>query len=188
MTNLFTHVPIRAVVFWGTVAAVLCLGCGPTLQVRTDYDHTVAFTRYQTFAIGEAKVLEKGAVTENSFVKDRIDNAIKQAMLGRGLSQGATNADLMVKYAAGARTVRELETAGVPPMVGPMWGPYPQDFWVSEHPEGTLIIDLTDGKSGKLLWRAHIVAQGTGLNDPGFIQKAVNKAFESYPPAAQPAK
>jgi len=187
MINLFTHAPvptvIRAAVFAGTIALVLCLGCGPTLQVRTDYDHTVTFTRYQTFSIGEAKVIEKGAVTENSFVKDRIDNAITQALLGRGLTKGGTNADLAVKYAAGARTVRELETAGVPPMVGPMWGPYPQDFWVSEHPEGTLIIDLTDAKSGKLLWRANIVAQGTGLNDPGFIQKAVNKAFESYPPA-----
>ena len=70
-------------------------------------------------------------------------------------------------------------------MVGPMWGPYPQDFWVTEHPEGTLIIDLNDGKTAKLLWRAHILSEGSGLSDPSFIQKAVNKAFEKYPPVAQ---
>ena len=71
-------------------------------------------------------------------------------------------------------------------MVGPMWGPYPQDFWVTEHPEGTLVIDLLDGKTGKLVWRAYIVAQGSGMNDASFIQKAVNKALENYrPPAAE---
>ena len=111
-------------------------------------------------------MIEKGAVTENSFVKDRIDNAIKQAMTARGLALGGTQPDLVVRYAAGARTVRELETAGVPPMVGPMWGPYPQDFWVTEHPEGTLIIDLNDGKTAKLLWRAHILSEGPGPERP----------------------
>jgi hypothetical protein len=177
---------MKNVVVWTTVLLVfLCAGCGPTLQVKTDFDHTISFTRYQTFALGDGKVLEKGAITENSFVKDRIDKAITQAMTGRGLSLGGTQPDLVVRYAAGARTVRELETAGVPPMVGPMWGPYPQDFWVTEHPEGTLVIDLNDGRTGKLLWRAHILAQGSGLSDPAFIQKAVDRAFEKYPPVAQ---
>jgi hypothetical protein len=175
----------RAFVLLGLIVLVLCLGCGPTLQVRTDYDHTISFAPYRSFALGESKVIDKGAVTENSFVKDRIDNAIKQALTARGLTLAEGQTDLVVKYAAGARTVRELETAGVPPMVGPMWGPYPQDFWVTEHPEGTLIIDLTDGKSGKLIWRAYIVAQGTGMNDAAFIQKAVDRAFASFPPPAK---
>jgi hypothetical protein len=175
----------RALVVLGLIVLVLCLGCGPTLQVRTDYDHTVGFTQYRTFALGESKVLEKGAIAENSFVKDRIDRAIEQALTARGLALAAAEADLVVKYAAGARTVRELETAGVPPMVGPMWGPYPQDFWVTEHPEGTLIIDLTDRKTAKLLWRANIVAQGSGMTDAAFIQKAVTRAFATYPPPAK---
>jgi hypothetical protein len=179
------HVVVRSIIQAGLIALLVCVGCGPTLQVRTDFDHTVSFTKYQTFALGDGKVIEKGAVTENSFVKDRIDNAIKQAMTARGLALGGTQPDLVVRYAAGARTVRELETAGVPPMVGPMWGPYPQDFWVTEHPEGTLIIDLNDGRTAKLLWRAHILSEGSGLSDPAFIQKAVNKAFEKYPPVAQ---
>src|SRR4051794_23936891 len=98
MTKFSKRAGGRSFVFLGLIALVLCLGCGPTLQVRTDYDHTVSFTRYQTFTIGEAKVIEKGAVTENSFVKDRIDNAIRQAMIARGLTQGGTQADLVVKY------------------------------------------------------------------------------------------
>jgi hypothetical protein len=175
----------RTLITFGLIVLGVCIGCGPTLQVRTDYDHTLSFSRYQTFTLGEGKVIEQGAITENSFIKERIDKALKVGLTARGLALGGTQADLVAKYAAGARTVRELETAGIPPMVGPMWGPYPQDFWVTEHPEGTLIIDLLDGKTGKLVWRGYIVAQGSGLNDAGFIQKAVNKALQSYPPPAK---
>ena len=63
-----------------------------------------------------------------------------------------------------------------------LWGAYPQDFWVSEYPEGTLVIDLVDARSQKLVWRAYCVAEGTGMSDAAFIQKAVSKAFERFPP------
>ena len=63
-----------------------------------------------------------------------------------------------------------------------MWGSYPQDIWVSEHPEGTLVIDLVDARTQKLVWRAYLTAEGAGMSDPAFIQSAVNKAFERYPP------
>ena len=44
------------------------------------------------------------------------------------------------------------------------------------------MIDLVDARSQKLVWRAYCVAEGTGMSDPAFIQKAVNKAFEHFPP------
>ena len=50
------------------------------------------------------------------------------------------------------------------------------------------MIDLLDGKTGKLVWRAYIVAQGSGMNDASFIQKAVNKALEHYPPPANASR
>jgi hypothetical protein len=64
-----------------------------------------------------------------------------------------------------------------------VWGAYPQDFWVSEHPEGTLVIDLVDARTQKLVWRAYCTAQGSGMSDPAFIQKAVSRALEHFPPA-----
>jgi Domain of unknown function (DUF4136) len=157
------------------------LGCGPTLRVKTDFDHTVTFNRYRSFRMGEGRVIEKGTVTDNTIVKDRIDAAIQNTLVTRGLVPEVDRSDLIARYAVGARTVKELEGAGYPVAVG-MWGSYPQDIWVSEHPEGTLVIDLVDARTQKLVWRAYLTAEGAGMSDPAFIQSAVNKAFERYPP------
>jgi len=158
------------------------LGCGPTLQVKTDFDHNATFQQYRSFRMGEGKVIEKGAVTENTIVKDRVNTALRNGLMTRGLQPGADQADLIARFAVGARTVTELEGVGYPLVIG-MWGAYPGDFWVTDHPEGTLVIDLVDARSQKLVWRAYLRADGTGMSDPAFIQKAVNEAFEHYPPA-----
>jgi hypothetical protein len=158
-----------------------CLGCGPSLQVKTDFDHAASFARYRSFTMGEGKVIEKGTASDNTIVKDRVDAAIRRGLVMRGLRPGRDGADLIARFAVGARTVRELEGVGYPVMVG-VWGAYPADFWVAEYPEGTLVIDLVDARSQKLVWRATCVAQGTGLSDPALIQKAVSKALERFPP------
>ena len=128
-------------------------------------------------------MIEKGAVTENTIVKDRVNSALRNGLVTRGLEPGADRADLIARYAVGARTVRELEGVGYPVAVG-MWGAYPGDFWVTAHPEGTLVIDLVDARSHKLVWRAYCVAQGTDMADPALIQKAVLRALARFPPAA----
>src|SRR5205085_10701532 len=46
------HAVAKPVMQGGLIALLVCVGCGPTLQVRTDFDHTVSFSRYQTFALG----------------------------------------------------------------------------------------------------------------------------------------
>lgn len=158
------------------------LGCGPTLQVKTDFDRTVTFNQYRSFRMGEGRVIERGTATDNTIVKDRVDAAIQNGLVTRGLVPGVDGSDLIARYALGARTVRELEGVGYPLAVG-MWGAYPQDFWVSEHPEGTLVIDLVDARTQKLVWRAYLTAEGTGMSDPAFIQSAVKKALEHYPPS-----
>jgi uncharacterized protein DUF4136 len=171
-----------------TISALLfgfavLLGCRPSLQVKTDFDHAAAFHQYRSFQMGEGKVIERGTASDNTIVKDRVDAAIRNGLQTRGLVQGADHADLIARFAVGARTVRELEGVGYPVGVG-VWGAYPEDFWISEHPEGTLVIDLVDARSQKLVWRAYCTAPGSVLADPAFIQKAVSKALAHYPPGA----
>jgi len=161
----------------------LLVGCGPTLQVKTDFDHGATFGQYRSFQMGEGKVIEQGALTENTIVKDRVDVAVKNGLATRGLVPAPDHADLIARFAVGVRSVKELEGVGYPVAVG-LWGAYPNDFWIVDHPEGTLVIDLVDARSQKLVWRAYCVADGSGMSDPAFIQKAVNRAFEHYPPAA----
>jgi hypothetical protein len=172
----------RGVALLAALAGVtLALGCGPTLRVKTDFDHAARFEQYRSFAMGEGKVVERGTATDNTIVKDRVDAAIRSALETRGLRHGPDGGDLIARFAVGARTVSELEAIGYPVAIG-VWASYPMDFWVAEYPEGTLVIDLVDARSQKLVWRAYCVAQGTGMSDPAFIQKAVSKALERFPP------
>ena len=164
-------------------AIAMFLGCGPTLQVKTDFDHNATFQQYRSFRMGEGRVIEKGAVTDNTIVKDRVNAALRNGLLTRGLQPGAEQADLIARFAVGARTVTELEGVGYPLAIG-MWGAYPGDFWVTAHPEGTLVIDLVDARSQKLVWRAYCVSQGTDMADAALIQKAVLRALARFPPPA----
>ena len=61
------------------------LGCGPTLQVKTDFDHHATFQQYRSFRMGEGKVIERGAVTDNTIVKDRVNTALRNGLMTRGL-------------------------------------------------------------------------------------------------------
>jgi hypothetical protein len=163
---------------------LLGLACGPMLQVRTDFDRAADFQRFRTFTIGEGRQVGKTATgMPNTLVKDRIDSALRSQLGAEGLvpASVAETPDLTVRYIAGARTKQELEGVG---WGGPYWGSpyYTDDVWLREYPEGTLVVDLVDTRTGKLVWRASIVAEGEGFAKESFINKAVAKAFEKFPP------
>jgi hypothetical protein len=176
---------------WGAlralvVASVAAASCGPSLYVKTDYDRAVSFSQFRTFRMGQGQLIQQGEMSPNPLVKDRIDNNVQAQLMARGLVPAGQDADLIVRYVAGARTVQELEAVDYPiGPVGPYWGPaYPADFWVQSYPQGTLVIDLYDARTNKVVWRAYCRAEGEGISDPAFIQKTVARAFESFPPRA----
>src|SRR4029077_6856978 len=61
----------------------LFLGCSPALQVRMDFDHSATFAAYHSFQMGEGKVIEKGAPSENSIVKDRVNVGVRAGLVMR---------------------------------------------------------------------------------------------------------
>src|SRR4051812_13313563 len=95
---------------WGLAVVVLAAACGPSLQVKTDYDHRADFGRYRTYALKEGKVVSELGYGEqrNTLVTNRIDNALAHQLAAKGLRAVPTEPDLVVTYVAGARTRREL--------------------------------------------------------------------------------
>jgi hypothetical protein len=169
---------------WGLlVLAIMAGGCGPSLRVRTDFDRGVNFAKYRTYRLTEGKLVGSAVAMQNTLVKDRIDAALRSELASEGLAQAGQDPDLLVRYAAGARTVRELESVGYP--VGPYGGPYGPmygDVWVEEVPQGMLVIDLVDARTDRLVWRAYCRAEGAGMGSADFIRRAVSRAFDKYPP------
>ena len=107
------------------------LGCGPTLQVKTDFDHHATFQQYRSFRMGEGKVIERGAVTDNTIVKDRVNTALRNGLMTRGLQPGWQRIHRAVRRRRAH--VTELE-ASVSARIG-MWGAY-RGISGHGHPEG----------------------------------------------------
>ena len=156
-------------------------GCATT-SVTTDYDGRADFGRYRTYAIQPGRVqLEDIEASPDSLVRDRIHGALKRELGAKGLEPArAQQADLIVTYAASSQTRPELvETVGG----GPDWMYGGYNIFVQHVDHGTLVIDVIDARSGKLVWRSISTAENKDFRSNKFISKAVDKALKKFPPS-----
>jgi hypothetical protein len=177
------------------LAALGLAGCGTT-HVATDYDHRANFNRYRTYAVQRGRVIDEDAPhTPDTLVEDRIVAAIRQELATKGLVPAEPGkADLIATYNASAKTKLQLESAwdggywGVG-LDGWAWdGPGYDNVWLDEYREGTLVIDLIDSSTKKLVWRAVAKADDKDFRTTKFIDGAVDKAMDKYPPEGAGAK
>jgi hypothetical protein len=176
---------------------ILVLGAGLAFgKVRTDYDHSVDFSKYRTFAwVQEPK-------PSNVFMKDRIVDAINAQLIGKGLeADNPQEADIAISASATTREVQTLNT-----YYSGGWGGWGWDGcgwgwgwdgcgwgggsgWatttVDVHQEGTLIVDLVDAKTHRPLWRGMAVHTVSDKPEKATkkLQKEIKKMFEKYPPS-----
>lgn len=164
------------------IAIAALAGCATT-SVKTDYDHRADFTRYRTYAIRPGRLaIERMANPGDSLVRDRIHDALRQGLARRGLAQEPLgSADLIVTYGAGAETKRELvETLG-----GGIDGNYGADnIWSRDVQQGTLVIDVLESGSDRLVWRSIAKAENKDFRSEDFIERAVDKALKQFPAVA----
>lgn len=162
-------------------------GCAPSVKVNVDYDRAADFSSYKTFTMTD--IAAKGEVSQLN--AERIQNAIKANMVSKGYTEvGADAADLLVN----AMTVSKTKTAvsantdyyGYGGIYRPYgyWGGGSTTFSTYNYTDGSLIIDVVNNKTQKLLW------QGVGnseidskpKNPDQFIQHAVKKILNDFPP------
>ncbi|AEV98490.1 hypothetical protein A4D02_21940 [Niastella koreensis] len=162
-------------------------GCAPSVNVSADYDRAADFSQHKTFTMTD--IAAKGEVSELNAT--RIANAIKETMKAKGYQEvGADAADMLVN----AMTVSKTKTAvtantdyyGYGGIYRPYgyWGGGTTTFSSYKYTDGSLIIDVVNNKTQKLLW------QGIGNSeidskpkDPDkFIKYAVEKILKQFPP------
>jgi hypothetical protein len=184
------------------VHALILIACAATgcagAQVKTDADKDADFSRYRSYTLQRGRVLSDQSapdVSANPLLEERIQKAIARELARKGLQPtDPSRADLIATYTASAQTRKELETVapavpGFEPYDEWYWGPGYEDVWIDEYQEGTLVIDLIDADTRKLVWRAIARAKSEQFSDEGFIRGTVDKAIDKYPaPAARSAK
>jgi hypothetical protein len=170
--------------------AMLALSCS-SISVATDHDKTADFGHYRTFAFLGGHIWVNGVPDDNNtLVKDRVRNSVVATLASKGMQQVTEHPDVYIAFLAGARTRTEIEAtgpynAGFGPYfgVGGWWGPMYANWWARTYNEGTLVFDVIDSSTKKLVWRSY--AQ-TEINKPVTDQKmqqVTDKAFKSFPPA-----
>jgi len=165
-------------------------GCtGPA--VRTDFDPAANFSTFQTYAFAGMTDVNQAGVLDNSLVRKRIDELVREELSKKGLREVGLrdSPDLLVHYWVGLKEKQRVESTG--PAVGAYgrrgpygWGAGYGGVTTYEYTEGTLIVDLATPSKQELIWRASLV--GT-LNDSSeenldLVKKGLAKAFADYPP------
>src|SRR6188508_1316804 len=146
------HIDAARLFRWAVlIAACLAPACATT-SVKTDYDRGVDLQRYRTFAIQPGPIALADTSTPDSTVQDRIRDALRRELERKGIVQTAVRKpDMIVTYAASSKEKREwIETAST----DPHWSCCGYQFFPEDVEHGTLIIDVIDGSSGELVWRA----------------------------------
>lgn len=164
---------------WPTLLLLLAMVSGAAMAVSVDYDRENDFSKYKTFAWRE------GNPARSEMNEKRIRDAVNANLEAAGLVQVEGEADVYVVSHASVEgsTQVDVEQIGY----GGYWGGYTTSVvHVQEIKMGTLMVDLLDGATEKLVWRgiAEKKLKGKGyasVEAEALIKKIVGKLFKKYP-------
>ncbi|KVX03501.1 DUF4136 domain-containing protein [Shewanella frigidimarina] len=174
-------------------AAVLALSACSTLKSTSDFDPSVSFDQYKTYSWVEKKNDDAGYHLDG-LMDQRVRAAIETQLSQKGISKtDKQNADLLVNYITKVDKKINIDTFnshyGYNPYYGPRWGlggSIQSETTVREYDVGTLMVDLVDNKTGKLIWRGTVAdtvrEQSTPEERINTINQAIGTVMMNYPP------
>jgi len=166
---------------------ILIVGCS-SLSVYHDIDTDADFTTYKTYDWKPASAVsseEDGETkSQNSKLAPLIESTVDAQLIDKGLRRDTDNPDLLVRHLGGAANT--IDVTGYGYSYGESYSGWQGDsIGLYPYKEGSLVLDLIDTKTGKLVWRG--TAQGTVVSstakqDRKMVVNAIKKMFENYPP------
>jgi hypothetical protein len=164
------------------LALVMSTAAAYAQKVNVDSDPAAPFATYKTYA------WTAGTPAPNALSEQRLHAAVDARLAGEGLAMNTTAPDVIVATHVTTKERQELIANGFG--YGP-WG-FGGGFGgatVETFVEGTLIVDLYDAKTKKMVWRG--VATATASDKPTKntekMNKALGKMFEKYPGTVAPS-
>jgi len=161
-------------------ATTLLVAACSSVATNYDYDTSYDFTKLKTYAWARAV----GQPEASPLVLERIRAAVDAELGKRGYTRVGKEADFLVATFAGRQSRIQVTDWGY--RYGPPGYWYHGGIDVYQYEEGTLILDVVDGKSKRLVWRG----TATSTIDPSAtpekrtekINAAVAKVLERFPP------
>jgi hypothetical protein len=172
--------------------ALLTAGCGYGIKASSDYDRSVNFASYQTFAI------VKGNSSGNPVSDQRIAADVAAALTSKGWKEVRTDeAQAAVVVHTATRTRHTYQTF----YDGDGWGGWGWRRWgglgglrgsttyVSDYKVGSVVVDIFDGRTKEAIWHGYAtdVLARSATENARINEKAVTKMFATFPPATSAA-
>ena len=150
-------------------------------HVKTDYDRTTDFSQYKTYSWEKVQ-------TQDPLWVERIKSAVNAEMTAKGFAEVASGGDVSVIAVEMTTTQRSLNTFY--DGLGGGWrfggGFGEATTTVDAYKVGTLVVDLFDAKTKKLMWRGSASDTLSDKSDKNIknLDKGVQKMFDHFPPKA----
>jgi hypothetical protein len=166
-----------------SIALTLALASVSLAQhVKTDYDHGAQFGQYKTYSWEKVQ-------TRDPLLVDRIKGAVNRALAEKGMTEVPSGGDLEVFAIETTQNQQTLDTFYNGFGGGRRWGGFggfgDATTTVETYKVGTLVIDLFEAKTEKLIWRSSssdTLSDNADKNTKN-LDKGVNKMFQHFPPA-----
>ena len=160
-------------------ALVVVSGCGSSMTVNTDYDQAANFSALKTYTWRE------GTKLPNPLMEQRVVAAVDAQLTAKGLQRVDSGGDLTVTYHAAADESMDIQTFSTGSAYG-CWGGCMSNTSTTVRPVtiGTLIVDLVETSSNKMVWRGSGSDTVTGDPQEGErkINEAITRMFQNFPP------
>ena len=166
-------------------------------EVKTDYDRSIDFSQYKTYSWEKVQ-------TQDPLWVNRIKEAVNAALTAKGwtpVESGGDVAILAMEMTQNHRTLKAGAIWTMPEVVENMRGSntYYDGFgggwrWggglanatttVDNYKVGTLVVDLFDAKTRKIIWRGSSSDTLSDKSDKNIknLDKGVQKMFHHFPP------
>jgi len=152
-------------------------------HVKSDYDHSASFSQYKTYSWEKVQ-------TKDPLLVDRIKSAVNSALAAKGWTEVPTGGDARVFAIETTQDQQTLDTFYSGLGGGRRWrfggGFGDATTTVETYQVGTLVVDLFDAKTEKLIWRSSssdTLSDNADKNTKN-LDKGVNKMFQHFPPAS----
>lgn len=175
-------------------AAVLLASCSSGPTIKSDYDHSIDFSGFKTYAFFNPMGIENP--NYSSIYGSIFRDAISKEMESRGYTQ-SDNPDLMINVSGRLQDKTKVTTTSDPYMGGGYYGyrrgaygtwggyGYGTSTHVSNYTEGTINVDMVDRAEKRMVWEGVAVGRvnenKTSDETREGIYAGITEMFAGYP-------
>jgi hypothetical protein len=153
--------------------------CVALAAVKTDYSHSTDFSRYKTYSWTKVQA-------SDSLWQDRVQRAVDQELTAKGWMKVPSGGDVSVAAFGSTHDQQRLNTFYDNLGGGWFWGGLDgMSTTTTENvPVGSLVVDLFDSQSKKLIFRgtaSDVLSDKSDRNEKK-MEKEVGDMFKHFPP------